>query len=125
MGNFTSIYKALIHDLNDPEKRGRAKLLVPAVLGRNISGWALPIMGGASTAATAMVGDQVWAFFENGDLNRPTWVPNAATPPSVVHMVVHDGVTWPPRPSVRHVLWVGPTEPAEATANDIFVSSLA
>jgi hypothetical protein len=123
MGNFTSIYKALVHDLNDPEKRGRAKLVVPAVLGRNVSGWALPVLGGSAGGSGAKVGDQVWAFFENGDLNRPTWVPTAVGSPDAVVRVVHNGTSWPSRPNAKFVEWLGPTDPPEATANDTWVNT--
>lgn len=70
---YPGIYEALIHDLDDPTGQGRARLLVPAILGQAASVWARPVLG--KTAHTmAKVGDRAWALFEHGNLNRPTWV---------------------------------------------------
>ncbi len=70
MSNFTGIYRGIVHDLSDPAKRGRARLLVPAVHGNSVSGWATPVFG----SSTTKVGDWAWVMFENGELNHPTWL---------------------------------------------------
>lgn len=42
---FFGIYRGLIHDSNDPEKKGRARIQVPQVLGLAITDWVEPIVG--------------------------------------------------------------------------------
>ena len=42
---FYGIYSAIIADGQDPEGLGRVKLIIPQVLGDNITEWALPVNG--------------------------------------------------------------------------------
>jgi hypothetical protein len=42
---FYGLYSALIADADDPESLGRVKLIIPQVLGNNITEWALPVNG--------------------------------------------------------------------------------
>lgn len=72
-------YRGIVTDNQDPEKRGRLKLLIPSVLTDQISDWALPCMpyGGSPDQGMFMVPEidaQLWVEFEEGDINRPIWV---------------------------------------------------
>jgi uncharacterized protein involved in type VI secretion and phage assembly len=71
-------YRAFVIDNEDPEKRGRLRLHIPTVLGDAESGWALPCFpfGGGPSYGWFAVPEkdaQVWAEFEEGDINRPIW----------------------------------------------------
>lgn len=71
-------YRGFVADTHDPEKIGRVRLSVPAVLGDQQSNWALPCFpyGGSkdqSWFAVPEVGAQVWVEFEGGDPDHPIW----------------------------------------------------
>jgi uncharacterized protein involved in type VI secretion and phage assembly len=71
-------YRAFVIDNEDPEKRGRLRLHIPSALGDAETGWALPCFpfGGGPSYGWFAVPDvqaQVWAEFEEGDINRPIW----------------------------------------------------
>jgi len=71
--------RGFVVDNQDPEKRGRLKLRVPAVLGTDETDWALPCLpfgGGAGYGwfAVPQPEAQVWVEFEEGDIHRPIWV---------------------------------------------------
>lgn len=74
-------YRAFVRDNNDPERLGRARLEIPAVLGTgraNWSEWAAPCFpyGGNDDAGMFMVpeeGASVWAEFEGGQVQYPIW----------------------------------------------------
>lgn len=71
-------YRAFVTDNEDPEKRCRLRLRIPSALGEEESGWALPCLpfgGGAGYGWLAVPEKeaQVWAEFEEGDINRPIW----------------------------------------------------
>lgn len=75
MSNLTGIYQALVFDLSDPANGGRARLLVPSVLGKSPSGWATPVqVETPGDLNSTKVNDRAWVFFEDGDINRPTWL---------------------------------------------------
>lgn len=73
-------YQAFVVDNADPEDRGRLKLRVPSVLGKEVmTGWALPCAayGGSTDSGFFFipeVGAGVWAEFEGGNLDYPIWV---------------------------------------------------
>ena len=73
-------YRAFVVNNKDPEKRGRLRLQIPSVLGKDVvSGWALPCApyGGTDDHGFFFVPDEkagVWAEFEAGDLDYPIWV---------------------------------------------------
>jgi hypothetical protein len=79
-GRFYGKYRALVVDNADPENRGRLRLQIPGVLGREVvSGWALPCLpyGGAADHGFFFIPEVnacVWAEFEMGDLTYPIWV---------------------------------------------------
>ncbi len=71
-------YRGLVTDNQDPEKRGRLKVQVPALMGETEIGWAMPCVpyGGGSDRGFYMipeVGDGVWVEFEAGQLSYPIW----------------------------------------------------
>jgi len=72
-------FRGFVGDNQDPQKRGRLKLLVPSVFGDTQTDWALPCApyGGLGGQGLFMIPDtdaQVWVEFEEGDVNRPIWV---------------------------------------------------
>src|SRR5690348_14830866 len=77
-GRFYGKYRGQVTDNADPSNLGRLKAQVPAVLGEEATGWALPafIYGGAAEQglfAVPDVGAGVWIEFEGGDLSYPIW----------------------------------------------------
>jgi hypothetical protein len=77
---FYGKYRAFVSDNADPEHRGRLRLRIPSVLGKDvISGWALPCApyGGAAGQGFFFIPDKdagVWVEFEAGLLEYPVWV---------------------------------------------------
>jgi uncharacterized protein involved in type VI secretion and phage assembly len=72
-------HRGFVTDNADPDKRGRIKLQVPALLGDQATDWALPCLpcGGLAEQGFLFVPDigaQVWVEFEGGDLSYPIWV---------------------------------------------------
>lgn len=72
-------YRGFVADNADPQKLGRVRLTVPALLGQQTSDWALPCLpcGGLADQGwicVPEVGAQVWVEFEGGDLSHPIWV---------------------------------------------------
>ena len=77
--NYYGKYRGVVTDNQDPDRRGRVKLIVPSVLDDQVTDWALPCSpyGGVPQQGLFMVPDidsQVWVEFEEGDINRPIWV---------------------------------------------------
>ncbi|KYF85039.1 phage baseplate assembly protein V [Sorangium sp. So ce296] len=80
---FWGKYRARVHSNKDDYKLGRLQLIIPDVLGTNVSGWALPSFPYASPSLTPGGGvglflippkdAWVWAEFEHGDPERPIW----------------------------------------------------
>ena len=72
-------YRASVVDRDDPIQKGRLRLSIPAVLGDEESGWAMPCFpnGGISETGVFSVPEleaHVWAEFEAGDISSPIWV---------------------------------------------------
>ena len=74
-------YRAFVGDNNDPERLGRCRLEIPAVLGQgreNWSDWAWPCFPYGGNQDTGMFlipeeGASVWAEFEGGQVQYPIW----------------------------------------------------
>ena len=74
-------YRAFVRDNHDPERLGRCRLEIPAVLATgkpNWSDWASPCFpyGGNDDEGSFLVpheGASVWAEFEGGDVQFPIW----------------------------------------------------
>lgn len=77
---FYGKYRGFIRDVKDPEKKGRVRCQVPAVLGTELlTDWAWPCgawYGGGEDYGdfkVPPVGSAVYVEFEAGDVNRPLW----------------------------------------------------
>jgi uncharacterized protein involved in type VI secretion and phage assembly len=71
-------YRGFVADNDDPQQLGRIRVVVPSVLGAEVSGWALPCLpfGGQKDQGLFAVPEldaQVWVEFEEGDVSRPIW----------------------------------------------------
>jgi uncharacterized protein involved in type VI secretion and phage assembly len=78
-GRYYGKYRGIVVDNGDPQSRGRVRLRVPAVLGNETTGWALPCVpfGGSPDSglfAVPEVEATVWVEFEAGDPSYPIWV---------------------------------------------------
>lgn len=82
-GKFFGVYRAIISNVMDPEKRGRIKVYCSSVYGEGIeSGWILPAMqfigngfGLYCIPPSSIQGKRnyVWLMFEMGDPDYPVW----------------------------------------------------
>ena len=70
-------YRAKVVDINDPERRGRIRVLCPKVLGSAKSAWCEPCipiaydLGG--DFALPKLGEFVWVEFESGSPSKPIY----------------------------------------------------
>lgn len=64
------IFRGRIVAANDPEKRGRIKALVPAVLRDQKSNWCEPLV---RPTETPKVNDVVYVQFLDGDISSPVY----------------------------------------------------
>lgn len=74
---FFGKYRGLVVDNNDPEKRGRLQVKVPAVMSSALTTWALPCLPAAFPKGGLYVVPpkqaQVWVEFEGGSPESPIW----------------------------------------------------
>ena len=84
-------YRAKVVDINDPEKRGRIRVMCPKVLREYKSAWCEPCIPIAydfgGDFALPKVNEFVWIEFESGDINKPIytgglWSKNKSPSPS-------------------------------------------
>jgi uncharacterized protein involved in type VI secretion and phage assembly len=68
MQSFPAVYRAIVTAANDPERRGRVEVMVPAVTG-DATAWALVVH--AQHASSPVPGDEVVVAFEGGDTRIP------------------------------------------------------
>lgn len=71
-------YRGFVTDNEDPQQSGRVRLLVPSVLGKGQTTWALPCLpfGGLTDQGLFTVPEidaQVWVEFEEGNIDHPIW----------------------------------------------------
>ena len=70
-------YRAIVRDVDDPERRGRIRVECTAVLGTSISAWCEPCIPYATDFAgdfyVPPVNEGIWVEFEEGDPNKPIW----------------------------------------------------
>lgn len=81
MDKYIGLYRGIVCDVNDPEKRGRVRCLIPDVLGANVaSAWCEPCanfaFNGGGFISVPMMGDTIWIQFEKGEPNKPVWMGN-------------------------------------------------
>lgn len=83
---WTGIYAGVVHNINDPLHKSRLQALVPQVMGKAVSNWAIPVAMLPSTlnGIVPPVGTVVHISFIGGDINRPAWAATTAhvTPPA-------------------------------------------
>ena len=74
---YHGMYRAIVMDNNDPERRARVRVQCPAVLGDYLSAWCEPCIPYATDYAgdyyVPPVGEGIWVQFEDGDANKPIW----------------------------------------------------
>lgn len=77
MSKYYGKYRAIVVDVNDPEKRGRIKVQCPKVLGDAKSAWCQPCVPYAYEKGGDFVlpklNDFVWIEFEEGDVRYPIY----------------------------------------------------
>jgi hypothetical protein len=70
-------YRGIVSDVDDPSNQCRIRATVPAVLGEQPCGWALPAApfagDGHGVVMLPKVGSGVWIEFEAGRLDNPIW----------------------------------------------------
>ena len=70
-------YRAKVVNIDDPEKRGRIRVLCPRVLGEFRSAWCEPCIPVAydfgGDFALPKLGEFVWVEFESGNPNKPIY----------------------------------------------------
>lgn len=70
-------YRGIVTDVSDPNNQCRIRATVPAVLGDQPCGWALPAAPFAGDGIGAVllpeIGSGVWIEFEAGQLDNPIW----------------------------------------------------
>lgn len=76
-GRFFGKYRGQVAGNVDGAGRGRLQVIVPEVLGENVTVWALPCVPfagpGVGFHALPPVGANVWVEFEAGNLRYPIW----------------------------------------------------
>ncbi len=69
-------YRGVVVDTDDPTRRGRLRVRVPAVLG-GVESWAMPCVpyagDGVGFFSLPPAGSGVWVEFEAGDPSYPIW----------------------------------------------------
>jgi len=70
-------YRGIVTDVDDPNNQCRIRATVPAVLGEQPCGWAMPAApfagDGHGMVMLPKVGSGVWIEFEAGRLDNPIW----------------------------------------------------
>lgn len=74
---FYGKYRAKVVDINDPERRGRIRVMCPKVLGEAKSAWCEPCIPVAydfgGDFALPKINEFVWVEFESGNPNKPIY----------------------------------------------------
>ena len=70
-------YRALVANVDDPEKRGRVRVLCPKLFGDSLSRWCEPCVPFAfdhnGDYCPPKIGEFVWIEFEGGDIKFPIY----------------------------------------------------
>jgi hypothetical protein len=72
---YFGIYRGSVYDANDPENLGRVQLIVPQVLGQEVTEWAYPV-GGAITQSKWPYGTFYTTTDQSIGINTPTVITN-------------------------------------------------
>lgn len=74
---YHGMYRGIVCDTKDPERRGRIRVQCPSVLGNYLSAWCEPCIPYATDYAgdyyVPPLGEGIWVQFEDGDVNKPIW----------------------------------------------------
>lgn len=80
MDSYYGVYKGVVCDTKDPEKRGRIKCIIPDVLDEEESAWCEPCVAVAydngGDFCIPQLQETVWVLFEEGDPNKPVYLGN-------------------------------------------------
>ena len=80
MNKYFGKYRAIVVEINDPEKRGRIKVKCPSVLGESRSNWCEPCVpiayDNGGDFCLPKINETAWIEFEAGDVNKPIYVGN-------------------------------------------------
>ncbi|MMZ51285.1 hypothetical protein D1872_130200 [compost metagenome] len=71
--NFYGKFRAIVEDVNDPEKRGRILVTCPTINDSDELGWAEACLP-PGVFSLPKKGDSVYIEFEEGDIQYPVWV---------------------------------------------------
>lgn len=70
-------YRAFVASVDDPEKRGRIRVLCPKLFGESLSRWCEPCIPFSINKSgdyfPPRIGDFVWIEFEGGDVRYPIY----------------------------------------------------
>jgi hypothetical protein len=66
-------YRGMVVNNVDPQLVGRLQVEVPAVLGTDVSAWALPCLQPGAPVELPRPGASVWVEFEGGNPDYPIW----------------------------------------------------
>lgn len=77
-GKYYGKFRAVVKNVDDPEKLGRIKVKCPDIYGNSLSPWAWPCLpyGGSSETGIFMLPEKeagVWIEFEQGCPTNPIW----------------------------------------------------
>ena len=75
---YFGVYKGVVCNIKDPEKRGRIKVTCPEVLGATVeSAWCDPCVpvayDGGGDSCIPHIDETVWLMFQSGDSNKPVY----------------------------------------------------
>lgn len=78
---YSGLYKGIVSNIDDPEKRGRIKCLIPDVLGDRVeSAWCEPCVPVAydygGDFCLPQLNETIWLAFEKGNSNFPVYLGN-------------------------------------------------
>lgn len=71
---FPGLYRGIVRRINDPQKKNRIVVVVPAVNGDGELDWALPCFPVHGKLRKPQPGEPVWVAFEHGDIDFPVWI---------------------------------------------------
>lgn len=75
---YYGIYQAQVQDIDDPEKRGRIRVICPEVLDEAVSAWCDPCVpvayDGGGDFCIPQIDEFVWVMFLAGDCNEPVYL---------------------------------------------------
>ena len=91
-------YRAIVKDINDPEKLGRIKVECSPIYGNDLSPWTWPCLPYGGLNNTGMffipeVGSGVWIEFEQGSIDNPIWTGVWWTKPNNLNEVPNEART--------------------------------